>query len=120
MSLTLGFGQVVIDSQDAGRLAEFWSGLVGRPVEPGASAFYALIPASADGSFPRLMFLQVPEPRAGKNRWHLDLTTTDLEAAVSRALELGATRQGEFDEYGTRWTTLADPEGNVFDIGVHG
>ena len=37
---------------------------------------------------------------------------------MERALGLGATKVGEFDEYGTQWTTLADPEGNVFDVGV--
>jgi hypothetical protein len=25
---------------------------------------------------------------------------------------------GEYDEYGAIWTTLADPEGNLFDIGL--
>jgi hypothetical protein len=25
-------------------------------------------------------------------------------------------RVGEFDEYGAHWVTLADPEGNVFDL----
>ena len=64
------------------------------------------------------MFLAVPEPRQGKNRVHLDLVSTDRQAAVERALGLGATKVGEFDEYGTQWTTLADPEGNVFDVGV--
>jgi hypothetical protein len=37
---------------------------------------------------------------------------------VERAVALGATKVAEFDEYGTRWTTLTDPEGNVFDIGL--
>jgi hypothetical protein len=37
---------------------------------------------------------------------------------VERAISLGATKVAEFDEYGTRWTTMTDPEGNVFDIGV--
>ena len=49
---------------------------------------------------------------------HLDLVSADRPAAVERALGLGATKVGDFDEYGTQWTTLADPEGNVFDIGV--
>ena len=48
---------------------------------------------------------------------HLDLVSPDQPAEVDRAVALGATRIGDFDEYGTRWTTLADPEGNVFDIG---
>ena len=42
----------------------------------------------------------------------------DLDGAVERAVSLGATRVGEYDEYGAIWTTLADPEGNLFDIGL--
>jgi hypothetical protein len=64
------------------------------------------------------MFVAVPEPRQGKNRLHVDLTSGDLSAAVDRAVSLGATKVGEFSEYGAIWTTLADPEGNVFDIGL--
>jgi uncharacterized glyoxalase superfamily protein PhnB len=49
---------------------------------------------------------------------HLDLVATDIQADVERAISLSATKVAEFDEYGTRWTTMTDPEGNVFDIGV--
>ena len=49
-------------------IAGFWSALLERPVNDGANQFVAMIPASADGSFPALMFLAVPEPRHGKNR----------------------------------------------------
>ena len=116
--VTIGFGQVVIDSQRADEIAAFWSALLDRPINDGANQFFALIPASDDRAFPALMFLAVPEPRQGKNRMHLDLVATDLPAEVERAVALGATKIAEFDEYGTRWTTLTDPEGNVFDIGV--
>ena len=64
------------------------------------------------------MFLQVPEPKTVKNRWHLDLTSTDPAAAAARAVELGAEQLESYDEYGTKWTTMADPEGNLFDIGL--
>ena len=67
---------------------------------------------------PTIIFLKVPEERAGKNRLHLDFFAADHVAAANRALGLGATHLGEFDEYGTQWTTLGDPEGNVFDIGA--
>jgi hypothetical protein len=116
--MTLGFGQVVIDSERANDIAAFWSALLKRPVTEGANQFFAMIPASEDPRFPAMMFLAVPEPRQGKNRLHLDLVATDLSAEVDRAVGLGATKVGEFDEYGTRWVTLTDPEGNVFDIGV--
>jgi hypothetical protein len=117
-SVTIGFGQVVIDSQRADDIAAFWSALLERPVTDGANQFYAVIPASEDRTFPALMFLAVPEPRHGKNRLHLDLVATDIQAEVERAVALGATKVAEFDEYGARWTTLTDPEGNVFDIGL--
>jgi predicted enzyme related to lactoylglutathione lyase len=116
--MTLGFGHVVIDSQRADDIAAFWSALLERPVTEGANQFFAMIRASEDSSFPAMMFLAVPEPRQGKNRLHLDLVATDLSAEVDRAVGLGATKVAEFDEYGTRWVTLTDPEGNVFDIGV--
>jgi hypothetical protein len=117
-SVTIGFGQVVIDSQRADEIAAFWSALLERPVTAGANQFYAVIPASEDRSFPALMFLAVPESRHGKNRLHLDLVATDLQAEVERAVALGATKVAEFDEYGAIWTTLTDPEGNIFDIGL--
>jgi hypothetical protein len=116
--MTLGFGQVVIDSQRADDIAAFWSALLDRPVKDGANQFFAMIPASDDRTFPALMFLAVPEPRQTKNRMHFDLVASDLSAAVERAVALGATKVAEFDEYGTQWVTLTDPEGNVFDIGV--
>jgi hypothetical protein len=116
MSAGLGFAQVVIDCENAIKLAEFWSGLVERPINPGANEFYAFVPASEDRTFPALMFLQVEEPRSGKNRWHLDFFAADPAAQVDRAVGLGAERRGDFDEYGAKWTTLADPEGNLFDI----
>jgi predicted enzyme related to lactoylglutathione lyase len=116
--MTLGFGQVVIDSRRADDIAAFWSALLERPVRDGANQFFAVIPASEDRSFPSLMFLAVPEPRQVKNRMHFDLVAADLAAEVQRAVDLGATKVAEFDEYGARWVTLTDPEGNVFDIGV--
>ena len=118
MTTTLSLGQIVIDSADAATLADFWSRLLERPMRDGANQFFAVIPPAEDSSFPALMFLAVPEPRQGKNRLHLDLVSADRPAAVQRATQLGARVVGEFDEYGTQWTTLADPEGNVFDIGV--
>ncbi len=114
----LAFGQVAIDCERADTLAGFWAALLDQPVQDGAGPYFAVIAPAPDRGVPALMFLAVPEPRQGKNRLHLDLTAPDIAAAADRAVTLGATRVGEFNEYGTRWTTLADPEGNVFDIGL--
>jgi Glyoxalase-like domain len=118
MTATLRLGQIVIDAADAAEIADFWSRLLDRPLADGANQYFAVVPPASDGSVPALMFLAVPEPRTGKNRLHLDLVSPDQPAAVDRAVAMGATRLGDFDEYGTQWTTLADPEGNVFDIGM--
>ncbi|WP_324196673.1 VOC family protein [Nocardia cyriacigeorgica] len=38
---------------------------------------------------------------------------------MERAVSLGARHIADYDEYGIKWATLADPEGNLFDIGDH-
>ena len=119
MTAALRFAQVVVDCEHASRLGGFYAELLDRPLAEDPNEYFAFIPASTDPPFPGLMFLQVPEPRAGKNRLHIDLTTEDKDAAVARAIALGATHLGDFDEYGAVWTTLADPEGNMFDIAIH-
>jgi hypothetical protein len=46
----------------------------------------------------------------------VDFLTANLAEEVQRVLTLGATHLGDVDEGGFRWATLADPEGNEFDI----
>ena len=57
----------------------------------------------------------VPEPKAVKNRLHIDLNPSgcDQAAELERLLALGArpTDVGQGDE---SWVVLADPEGNEF------
>jgi predicted enzyme related to lactoylglutathione lyase len=67
--------------------------------------------------WPALGFQRVDEPTPGKNRLHLDLMATDLEADVQRLTGLGATETGwhSFDG-GFRWVVMADPEGNAFCV----
>ena len=117
--MSIAFAQFVIDCQDPAALAGFWSGVLGAPVDPGGNPYFATVGRSGDKPLrPAWMFIKVPEPRVGKNRVHADLVATDWAAEVDRVVGLGATRVAEFDEYGTRWVTLTDPEGNVFDIGA--
>lgn len=116
--MSSSLAQVVFDCDDAAALAGFWSGVLDKPVDAEANEFFASIGRGGDG--PGFFFIKVPEPRSGKNRLHVDLASADYEAEVDRVIGLGAKRVGDFDEYGVRWTTLSDPEGNVFDIsGVH-
>jgi len=67
----------------------------------------------------RVLFLPVPEPKAGKNRLHLDLTTKSIDEqqeTVESLVELGARHidVGQRPEEGH--VVLADPEGNEFCV----
>jgi uncharacterized glyoxalase superfamily protein PhnB len=45
---------------------------------------------------------------------HLDLDSDDVDADTERALALGATVEADVEDFGVRWRTLRDPEGNLF------
>lgn len=113
----LFIGHVTFDCDNAARLAEFWSGLLGVPVDGGASEGFASVGRQA-GARPALLFMQVADRNTGKNTPHLDLHAPDWKAHVERAIRGGATKVAEYAEFGTEWATLTDPEGNVFDIGA--
>ena len=100
------------DAADAAAIAAFWGEALGRPVNPGATRESASLAAREGTDEPPIMFHGVPEPKAVKNRLHLDLITTDFDADLSRLCELGAAKVATFE----RWTTLTDPEGNEFDL----
>lgn len=114
MSLTIA--AVTFDCANARVLANFWADLLGMQVDPDPSPYFASIGRSTNSAL-TLMFTQVPDKTPGKNVLHLDLHTPDLAAEVARARSLGAQHKGDFNEYGVTWATLADPEGNLFDIG---
>jgi glyoxalase superfamily protein len=110
---TPAIASITFDCRNAGSLARFWADLLRRSVAPGASDAYAALEGG-----PPLTFIAVPEDKRAKNRMHLDVAVTDLESEERRAVELGASRGGAFDEGGYRWITLTDPEGNEFDLVV--
>jgi catechol 2,3-dioxygenase-like lactoylglutathione lyase family enzyme len=110
--MTLSLTYITFDCADAKATAEFWSAALERPIADGATSAFATL----DGGAPGWMFIQVPEPKSAKNRMHADLTTSDLDAELTRLKGLGATHLADHDEDGTRWATLADPEGNEFDV----
>lgn len=113
--MTLAIAHITFDCTDAATLAEFWAQLLESKVDPDANQHFATVGLST-GAAPALMFCAVPDKNPGKNVIHLDLNADDLPTQIERAVSLGAKHIGDFDEYGTRWTTLADPEGNLFDI----
>jgi hypothetical protein len=100
------------DANDAAAIAAFWGEVLGRPVSPGATKESASLAAGEGADERPILFHRVPEPKAGKNRLHLDLITADFDADLARLVTLGATTLATFEA----WTTLADPEGNEFDL----
>ncbi len=112
---------LVVDAADPPGLARFWSAALGWEVgaeEPGEVVVW---PRGYDypdpGALP-LVFVGVPEPKAGKNRVHLDLASESVAhqaAEVDRLLVLGATR-ADIGQSEVPWAVLADPEGNEFCV----
>ena len=81
---------LVIDCTDADRLAEFWSEALGVEVAARWHQYVMLTPTS-EGA-PAVAFQEVPEPKQGKNRVHVDLEVADLDEASAR--DRGARRLG--------------------------
>ena len=113
-------GNISFDCDDVLKVANFWSAVLGRELDPGASAMWATIgntdPARAE---PAWYFNKVPESKTAKNRVHLDMVDPD-PGAVDKLVQLGATVLDEQDVPGAahHWTVLADPEGNEFCVAV--
>ncbi len=100
------------DAADAAAIAAFWSAVLGRDVNPGATRDSASLAVREGTIDTPILFHGVPEAKTVKNRLHLDLITTDFDAELARLTALGATEMAAYPE----WTTLTDPEGNEFDL----
>ena len=115
--MKLSISALTFDCADATKLADFWSHVLGVPIDPDATEGFASIGQSASPPLdPGWMFIQVPEGKTAKNRFHIDFASEDWAADVEAVVALGAKRIGDYDESGARWVSLADPEGNEFDI----
>jgi catechol 2,3-dioxygenase-like lactoylglutathione lyase family enzyme len=112
---------VVIDCADPARQARFWSAALGWEIPYMEESETAVWPAGYTYPEPTalpLVFVTVPEAKAGQNRLHLDLATTSrdhAEAEVERLLGLGAATV-DIGQGDVPWTVLADPEGNEFCV----
>ena len=136
--------QVTIDCADPASLAAFWAEALGYVVQPPPEGFESWpaalrawgVPESdwnnanavvdPAGVGPRVYFQRVPEPKAVKNRVHLDVGVSDgpgtepavrreqIRPAADRLLALGATEVGEREAMGGLWVVMRDPEGNEF------
>ncbi|MCZ2820834.1 VOC family protein [Modestobacter sp. VKM Ac-2977] len=114
-------GAVNVEADDPPALARFWAALLGTRIA-GEEQGHVFLAPGPDGGF--AMFFQ---PRSGarpeRQGQHLDLTVPweTRVAEVERAVALGAVHRWDvLDEVPwVRWSTLADPEGNLFCIAEH-
>jgi Glyoxalase-like domain len=109
--MSLGFGAVTFDCQDAKAQAAFWGLALGRSVGADSTEDFA----SLDGN-PVLYFQKVPETKICKNRVHVDLRTRDLQGEVGRLESLGAMGLHLVEGGIGTWMVMTDPEGNEFDV----
>ena len=113
---TTTFHGLAYDAFDARVAAQFWAAALRLEVAPGATTQYAeLVDGSALG-VPHLVFRQVTDGRVLRTPLHLQLTTTEIDVEAQRLVRLGARRLGGVMGIGSRTVTLADPEGNAFDL----
>jgi predicted enzyme related to lactoylglutathione lyase len=107
---------VTLDCADPRRLAAFWAAAL--RYAPGLEKDDWVVVQPVEGGRPAIGFQRVPEPKAGKNRVHLDIRAggaATLEEEVARLVDLGAqaVRLVAAEPGNTHWI-MQDPEGNEF------
>ncbi len=121
--MTALISHLTIDCADAYELSEWWKPVLGfvdldgDPNLPGHEECMIRDPDTGQ----RVLFIEVPDTKAVKNRLHLDLrprsATRDeeLETLLAHGASVVHDLRGHHGP-GTGWVTLADPEGNEFCI----
>jgi predicted enzyme related to lactoylglutathione lyase len=103
---------IVFDCADPELLARFWGELLGVAVAYRDPTWVALERTPQGG---RVAFQPVPEPKAVKNRVHVDLLVDELVDSTAAAVAIGATTVGGVvAEHNGSYQVLRDPEGNEF------
>jgi hypothetical protein len=114
-------GAVNVEADDPRTLAAFWAHLLGGAVE-GDAAGFVFVAAREPGGF-AMFFQPRTGPRPERQGQHLDLTVPwgSRRQEVDRAVGLGAAHRWDvLDEVPwVQWSTLSDPEGNLFCIAEH-
>jgi predicted enzyme related to lactoylglutathione lyase len=106
-----------VDANDPLGLARFWADALRWEFADETAEKIRVVPT--DGTRFRMDFIPVPEPKIGRNRLHLDLTSTSLDDqrdSVARLIELGARHIDIGQRPDEGHVVLADPEGNEFCV----
>ena len=114
--MTCRVDALCIDANDAAGLATFWAAALRWELHE-SSDEVTLVPT--DRTSFRIVFEPVSANKTGKNRMHLDVTTTsiaDQRETVRRMLEHGARHVDIGQRPEEPHVVLADPEGNEFCV----
>ena len=111
---------ITIDAHDPFALATFWIEVTGYSLgEDDVPGDDEVLLSASEPAAPGLLFIRVPDDKAGKNRVHLDIQPNEgtRDETVERLLKAGATLYEDHrNDDGTGWVTLRDPEGNEFCV----
>jgi hypothetical protein len=112
--MTSRIAAISVDAIEPRRVADFWCAVLGWEILEADDEGVSIGPG--DGSLPTIDVLPVPEPKAVKNRLHLDLRAdgTTHNEELRRLLDLGARRVEVGQGPEVTWIVLSDPEGNEF------
>ncbi|MFJ6199429.1 VOC family protein [Micromonospora sp. NPDC092111] len=107
------FKDLCMDAADPRSLAGFWAHVLDGSVAD-AGAEDRRVDRGPGGAGPESIWVnQVPEPRVGKTRVHLDLRLADDEPTALLAAGARLVREPDAE---VDWWVLADPEGNQFCV----
>jgi predicted enzyme related to lactoylglutathione lyase len=109
-------GHLTLDTTDLDRAVAFWSAVFDGSVWQAEDGSIAIVSAAG---MPDLMVQRVDATGSHKNQLHLDLFATELDAEITRLEGLGARPLGRYQQWGTTWATMLDPDGYVFDVVEH-
>jgi len=114
--MSLRVTEVVIDCRDHGAVVDFWAAALEYERHQVNEQYVLLASSERAVGRPPLLFQKVPEPKAGKNRVHLDFRAEVMADEVDRLRGLGAIVIAERSLSEFSWTVMADPEGNEFCV----
>ena len=105
---------IAIDAAQPRVIADFWCRVLDWRVIDEEDGVISIGPA--DGSWPTIDVIAVPEKKTVKNRLHLDLRAdgSSTPEELQRLLDLGARRTDVGQGPEATWVVLSDPEGNEF------
>ncbi|WP_434740806.1 VOC family protein [Micromonospora sp. SH-82] len=105
------FKDLVLDAADARALGAFWARVLGGELVEAGDRDTRILPGAGRTAAEGIWVNQVPEPRTGRTRVHLDLRLDrpDPGSLLATGARLVREPDSEID-----WWVLADPEGNLF------